>query len=104
MGTNGGHIYVYNLTIPASDKRTADYVSCLLAKEIKLKHHAPVLNMAVIDSRNTVLPDAFEVINDRAKAPDMENPHSIIICSEEQLKVSHLNGYYGVVCLYFTVL
>ncbi|XP_059146629.1 LLGL scribble cell polarity complex component 2-like isoform X2 [Physella acuta] len=90
VGTNGGHIYVYNLTVPPSDKRTSDYVACLLAKEIKLKHHAPVLSMAVIDGKNTVLPDAFEVINERAKAPDMEGQHSIIICSEEQLKTFSL--------------
>ncbi|XP_012939800.1 lethal(2) giant larvae protein homolog 1 isoform X2 [Aplysia californica] len=90
VGTNGGHVYVYNLSVPGSDKRTADYVSCLLAKEIKLKHQAPVLSMAVIDSKNAVLPDAFEVINERAKAPDMEGQHSIIICSEEQLKTFSL--------------
>ncbi|RUS90798.1 hypothetical protein EGW08_001417 [Elysia chlorotica] len=86
VGTNGGHIFVYSLQVPASDKRTSDYVSCLLAKEIRLKHHAPVLSMAIVDCKNNVLPDAFEVINERAKAPDMEGQHSIIICSEEQLK------------------
>jgi len=90
VGTNGGHIFVYNLNVPPTSDRTSDYVSCLLAKEIKLKHHAPVLSMAVIDSKNTVLPNAFEVINERAKAPDMEGPHSIIICSEEQLKTFSL--------------
>lgn len=77
---------MYSLTVPASDKRTSDYVSCLLAKEIRLKHHAPVLSMAVVDNKNMVLPDAFEVINERAKAADMDGQHSIIICSEEQLK------------------
>uniref|UniRef100_A0A0B7B5H3 Lethal giant larvae homologue 2 domain-containing protein n=1 Tax=Arion vulgaris TaxID=1028688 RepID=A0A0B7B5H3_9EUPU len=90
VGTNGGHIFVYSLTVPASDKRTEDYVQCLLAKEIKLKHRAPVLSMAVIDGKNTVLPDAFEVINERAKAPDMDGQHSVIICSEEQLKTFSL--------------
>lgn len=85
---------MYNLTVPASDKRTSDYVACLLAKEIKLKHHAPVLSMAVIDGKNTVLPDAFEVINERAKAPDMEGQHSIIICSEEQLKVFYNEQFF----------
>lgn len=78
---------MYSLTVPASDKRTEDYVQCLLAKEIKLRHRAPVLSIAVVDSKNTVLPEAFEVIHERAKAPDMEGQHSVIICSEEQLKV-----------------
>ncbi|KAK3767867.1 hypothetical protein RRG08_059199 [Elysia crispata] len=90
VGTNGGHIFVYNLQVPPSDKRTSDYVACLLAKEIRLKHHAPVLSMAVVDCKNNVLPDAFEVINERAKAADMDGQHSIIICSEEQLKAFSL--------------
>ena len=87
VGTNGGHVYVYSLTVPGSDKRSADAVGCVLAKEIKLKHHAPVISIAVIDSKNRVLPEALEVINERAKAPDMEGQHSVVICSEEQLKV-----------------
>ncbi|KAL8573601.1 hypothetical protein ACOMHN_007154 [Nucella lapillus] len=86
IGTNGGHVYVYSLTVPTSDKRSANAVDCLLAKEIKLKHQAPVINVAVIDSRNRVLPEAMEVVHERAKAPDMEGHHSVVICSEEQLK------------------
>ncbi|CAG5134037.1 unnamed protein product [Candidula unifasciata] len=90
VGTSGGHIFVYSLTVPASDKRATEEVQCVLAKEIKLKHRAPVLGMAVIDGKNNVLPDAFEVVNERAKAPDMEGQHSVIICSEEQLKTFSL--------------
>lgn len=86
VGTNGGHIYVHNLVVPVSDKRSADEVTCVLAKEMKLKHHAPVISIAVIDSKNRVLPEPLEVIHERAKAPDMEGQHSVIICSEEQLK------------------
>ncbi|XP_050394221.1 lethal(2) giant larvae protein homolog 1 isoform X2 [Patella vulgata] len=86
VGTNGGHVYIYNLTVPASDKRSSDAVGCQLAKEIKLKHRAPVISMAVIDSRARILPEPLEVQNERAKAADMVGPHSVIICSEEQLK------------------
>ena len=87
MGTNEGHVYIYTLTVPGSDKRTTDDVGCILAKEVKLRHHAPVISIAVIDSKNRVLPEALEVSNERAKAPDMDGQHSVIICSEEQLKV-----------------
>lgn len=87
MGTNGGHIYIHNLTVPGSDKRSTDEVTCVLAKEMKLKHHAPVISIAVIDSKNRVLPEPLEVSHERAKAPDMEGHHSVVICSEEQLKV-----------------
>ncbi|KAL8593324.1 hypothetical protein ACOMHN_009977 [Nucella lapillus] len=86
VGTNAGHVYVYSLTVPASDKRSAEQVGCVLAKEVKLRHQAPVISIAVIDTKNRVLPESLEVINERAKAPDMEGQHSVIICSEEQLK------------------
>ncbi|KAK7501290.1 hypothetical protein BaRGS_00007415 [Batillaria attramentaria] len=86
VGTNGGHIFIHNLTVPGSDKRSTDEVGCVLAKEMKLKHHAPVISIAVIDSKNRVLPEPLEVSHERAKAPDMEGHHSVIICSEEQLK------------------
>ncbi|ESP01458.1 hypothetical protein LOTGIDRAFT_111948 [Lottia gigantea] len=86
IGTNGGHVYIYNLTIPSSDKRPDYAVTCQLAKEIKLKHRAPVISMVVIDSRARILPDPLEVQHEKAKAPDMSGSHSVIICSEEQLK------------------
>ncbi|XP_046335911.1 lethal(2) giant larvae protein homolog 1-like isoform X1 [Haliotis rufescens] len=84
-GTNGGQVFIYNLSVP-TDKRSADTVMCTLAKEIKLKHHAPVISLAVIDGKARVLPEALEVQHERAKAPDMESAHSVVIISEEQLK------------------
>ncbi|XP_041364790.1 lethal(2) giant larvae protein homolog 1-like isoform X2 [Gigantopelta aegis] len=84
-GTNGGHVYIYNLTVP-SDNRSTQEVTCTLAKEIKLKHRAPVISLAITDGRARVLPDALEVQHERAKAPDMSGPHHVIIISEEQLK------------------
>ena len=88
MGTNGGHIFIYNLSTPSGDKRNEDACTCMLAKEIKLRHKAPVISIAVVDGRSRVLPDALEVQHERAKAPDMSAHNSVIICSEEQLKVS----------------
>lgn len=58
-----------------------------LAKEIRLKHHAPVISICVIDRNAVPLPASFEVQHERAKSPDMSGNHSVIICSEEQLKV-----------------
>ncbi|XP_025086835.1 lethal(2) giant larvae protein homolog 1-like isoform X2 [Pomacea canaliculata] len=87
IGTNGGHVYIFILSVPTSDKRSSHPVGSQLAKEIKLKHHAPVINIAVMDGKNHILPAPFEVIHEHAKAPDMGGQHSAIICSEEQLKV-----------------
>lgn len=87
VGTNGGHVFVYNVTVPSGEKRNEESVSCILAKEIKLRHHAPVISIGVVDAKSRVLPESLEVQHERAKAPDMSSHHSVIICSEEQLKI-----------------
>lgn len=87
MGTNGGHVYIYNVTVP-TEKRSDTNVTSVLAKEIKLRHKAPVISIGVVDSRARTLPDPLEVQHERAKAPEMAGQHSVLICSEEQLKVS----------------
>lgn len=61
------------------------------AKEIHLKHRAPVISICVLDRNAMPLPAPFEVQNECAKPPDMTGGHSVVICSEEQLKVSHSN-------------
>jgi len=58
------------------------------AKEIRLKHQAPVISMCVIDRNAVPLPAPFEVENECARPPDMTGAHSVVICSEEQLKVA----------------
>lgn len=88
-GTNGGHIFIYQLSIPSTG-RDITSVQCNIAKEIRLKHHAPVISICVIDRNAMPLPASFEVQHERAKSPDMSGNHSVIICSEEQLKVFSL--------------
>ena len=56
------------------------------AKEIRLKHGAPVVSLVVVDHDTYPLPDPIEVQNERAKPPNMSG-HSVIICTEEQFKV-----------------
>ncbi|CAI9724364.1 (2) giant larvae homolog 1-like isoform X1 [Octopus vulgaris] len=90
VGTNAGYVYIYTITIPPSDKRASESVSSFLAKEIKLRHRAPVISMAVIDKRARVLPEPLEVLHERAKAADMSGEHQLVVCSEEQFKVFSL--------------
>ena len=87
VGTNGGHVYIYTVTVP-QEKRSENEVVAVLAKEIKLRHKAPVMAIAVVDGRTKILPDPLEVQHARAKEPQGNN-HSVVICSEEQLKVSN---------------
>jgi hypothetical protein len=44
------------------------------------------------------LPAPFEVQNECAKPPDMTGGHSVVICSEEQLKVCHSNHSQAALC------
>lgn len=89
VGTNGGHVYIYSISVP-TEKRSETDVTSLLAKEIKLRHKAPVISIGVVDSRARSLPDPLEVQHERAKAPEMSGQHSVVICSEEQLKIFSL--------------
>ncbi|KAL1453317.1 hypothetical protein WDU94_007465 [Cyamophila willieti] len=89
-GTNQGTVYVFTLNIPSSSKRNSDKVICQLAKEIQLKHRAPVIGISIIDASCRPLPDSKEVESGLAKPPDTTGPHKVIIGSEEQFKVFSL--------------
>ena len=58
-----------------------------IAKEIRLRHGAPVIMVEVIDRLGRPLPAPLEVQHERARAPDMSGGHQVIVCSREQLKV-----------------
>jgi len=49
-GTNSGQILVFLLNIPVggAEKRNTEKATAMLAKEIQLKHKAPVINIQVI--------------------------------------------------------
>ncbi|KAM6957462.1 LOW QUALITY PROTEIN: lethal(2) giant larvae protein homolog 1 [Aplochiton taeniatus] len=65
-------------------------VEAVLGKEIQLMHRAPVVSVSVLDGRGRPLPEPYEAAQDLAAAPDMSNAHSVLITSEEQLKVFSL--------------
>ena len=49
-GLNNGTIYSYALTVPeASTTSSSDQITAVAAKEIHLRHGAPVIFMAVVD-------------------------------------------------------
>ena len=85
-GTNNGTVYIFTLTIPSGTRRSEEDVSCQLGKEIQLKHRAPVIAVAIVDGTNSPLPEPYEVEKGSSKQPDP--PHRVVICSEEQFKVS----------------
>merc|ERR1740131_930263 len=77
-GTNSGQVLVFLLNITPEDKRKNDKITAVLAKEIQLKHRAPVIDIVVYDSGG--LP-----VSDMKK--DSPAPHKVLIASEEQFKV-----------------
>ena len=86
-GTNSGSIYVYSITIPEEQHRTESPIAAEIGKEIKLRHHAPVISIFILDKNGVPLPDGKEVEAGREKPADMTGPHSLLICSEEQFKI-----------------
>ena len=85
-GTNNGTVFIFTLNIPSGTRRSEEDVSCQLGKEIQLKHRAPVIAVAVVDGTNSPLPEPYEVEKGSSKQQDL--PHRVVICSEEQFKVS----------------
>lgn len=96
-GTNSGSVYAYALEVPGvgsgrvcergGASESSVCVEAVLGKEIQLMHRAPVVSICVLDGRGKPLPDPYEASQDLAIAPDMTNAHSVLIASEEQLKV-----------------
>lgn len=98
-GTNSGSVYAYALEVPGVGSGRASErggggpgegsacVEAVLGKEIQLMHRAPVVSISVLDGRGKPLPEPYEASQDLAIAPDMTNAHSVLIASEEQLKV-----------------
>jgi lethal(2) giant larvae protein len=67
------------------EKRSKETVSTQLAKEIQLKHKAPVVGIDIIDSNCCSLAENF---NHPGKTLGEANaPHKVVISSEEQFKV-----------------
>lgn len=97
-GTNSGSVYAYALEVPGvglgrtcergGASESSVCVEAVLGKEIQLMHRAPVVSICVLDGRGKPLPDPYEASQDLAIAPDMTNAHSVLIASEEQLKVN----------------
>ncbi|XP_074648928.1 LLGL scribble cell polarity complex component 2-like [Tubulanus polymorphus] len=90
VGTNGGFVFVYKLVIPEGEKRASETVQCDLCKEIKLRHRAPVIAISVLDKQGHILPKSIEITKGIAKEADMSGGHSLLICSEEQMKIFSL--------------
>ena len=73
------------------------YLKNFLAKEIRLKHKAPVLSIVVLDGANQSIGHGSNIpfIESRPSTSDLPFPtnsenvlsHKVLICSEEQFKV-----------------
>ncbi|CAF1916654.1 unnamed protein product [Rotaria magnacalcarata] len=105
-GTNGGHVYVYSIigfesqTLNRTTITTDQTSSCSLAKEIRLKHKAPVLSIIVLDGLNQSIGQGSNIPLIDSKFLTTEIPiqttpthsenvtsHKVLICSEEQFKI-----------------
>jgi lethal(2) giant larvae protein len=107
VGTNTGVIYIYALQFMANVQqqqqqqqqistslRSNQAVNCVLAKEMRLKHRAPVVHIQVIDQTMQPLPIEQSNLSSHGRSSNaaLTEPasHKVIICSEEQFKVFQL--------------
>ncbi|KAK7072313.1 Lethal(2) giant larvae protein 1, partial [Halocaridina rubra] len=86
-GTNSGAIFVFTVAIPPSDKRSEITLTVQLGKEIHLKHGAPVISICILDGASRPFPEPMAVKKEAAPAANPNQPHRVLICSEEQFKV-----------------
>jgi len=77
-GTNSGQVLVFLLNVTSEDKRKNDKITAVLAKEIQLKHRAPVIDIVVYDSGGLPIEGSHR---------DYPAPHKVLIASEEQFKI-----------------
>lgn len=71
---------MFTVGVPGGERRNKEDVTCQIAKEIQLKHRAPVLSVILLDCNAGVV-DGFSPQHDHL------GPHKVIISSEEQIKV-----------------
>ncbi|KAI3360074.1 hypothetical protein L3Q82_014391 [Scortum barcoo] len=74
----------------SADDSLSGVVRCLCFADTFLRDGPPWCRISVLDGRGKPLPDPYEASQDLAIAPDMTNAHSVLIASEEQLKVFSL--------------
>nr|CAG4643699.1 EOG090X00I4 [Lepidurus arcticus] len=86
-GTNSGAVFVFTLSMPS--KREEEDVTATLAKEIQLRHRAPVIAISIVDA--TCAPLHHSSLEQSAKHEgENPGPHRVLICSEEQFKMFNL--------------
>jgi lethal(2) giant larvae protein len=61
-------------------------VNAQLAKEIQLKHRAPVVSINIIDASYAAIGESFENSGIKSTSESCP-PHRVVISSEEQFKV-----------------
>lgn len=125
IGTNTGIVYIYALqfllnssAVPSQSPqqqllqqqqqsrttlRSNQSINCVLAKEMRLKHRAPVVHIQVLDQNMQPIPyesqatqqsttDETSSTSQAVTSSSSSSPvnHKVIICSEEQFKVFQL--------------
>ncbi len=69
------------------------YLSCYyVGKDYSLVHAAPVVAMFVLDYDGIPIPGPYEIEARNVAAPNLRNPHYLLVCTTEQIKIVSLPG------------
>ncbi len=61
-------------------------------KDYSLVHAAPVVSMLILDYDGIPIPGPYEIDARIVSAPNLRNPHYLVICTSEQIKIVSLPG------------
>jgi lethal(2) giant larvae protein len=96
IGTSSGHVFIYRLTLPDAEKRHDEDVVCVLVKEIRLKHGAPIVGLFFVDRNMRPLVESVHKVSvegDVTGGGSTTEPvggHRVIVCSQQQAKIFSL--------------
>lgn len=88
VGTVSGDVFIFQLSVPESEKRNDEDVKCILAKEIHLKHGAPVVETFVIDRNSRLVTDTKKQTETEVSTPS--GGHRVVVCTQQQVKIFSL--------------
>lgn len=91
VGTNAGIVFIYVLIQDSKVSSTSPAKSWQLAKEVQIKHKAPIIFIRLVDFNGMPIFENNQ-ISEREKTGSSQS-NRILICSEEQLKIFNLPNF-----------
>lgn len=91
MGTNCGSIFIYIRVAPTTGSDKPQQQEWQLAKEVQIKHKAPIVFIRIVDTSPRCTP--ITEVQGGVDIDGKQYSHRALICSEEQFKLFSLPNF-----------